>query len=199
MIFSSQPIDYVSPEGTNVQVYHEHIDRLVRLIYRLAVVGWDSDSKDAESADSRKLKKEDLHQMLAGYAAECELAELKLCELVYRASYGESWQTSWDADQPSVRYPDDFDVTGLLDELEAVTQGLALELGESATKALKKQAVPRLLPNLPQPLMAKIEKEIDAMKVETAADRERELMAMRFGGGDPAEELAPQVEDEAHG
>jgi hypothetical protein len=190
VVFSSQPIQYVSPEGTNVEVYHEHIDRLVRLIYRLAVVGWEGDSKDVESADSRKLKKEDLHQMLAGYAAECEAAEEAIAKLVYRAHYGDSWETQWDADQPVISYPDDFDVAGLLDELEAVTQGIALELGETATREMKKRAIPKLLPNLPQPVQQTIEEEIDALEVKTQAEKDRELMEMRFGpsaqgDGDP--------------
>jgi hypothetical protein len=191
VIFSSEPIAYVSPEGTNVQVYHEHIDRLVRLIYRLAVVGWESDSRDAESADSRKLKKEDLHQMLAGFAAECELAERRLCELVYRAAYGDQWYTQWEKDGPSISYPDDFDVTGLLDELEAVTQGLALELGETATKEMKKRAVPRLLPNLPQPTMSTIEKEIDEMEVKTQAERDAEALQIRFGDPSAVNQQTP--------
>lgn len=183
IVYSSQAIAYVSPDGVNVQVYHEHIDRLVRLIYRLAVVGWESDSRDAESAESRKLKKEDLHQMLAGYAAECETAEIRLAQLVYRANYGDKWQAQWDKDQPQISYPDDFDVSGLLDELEAVTQGIALELGETATKEMKKRAIPKLLPGLPQPTMSKIEGEIDAMEVKTADQREEALMAMRFPDG----------------
>jgi len=194
VIFSSQPIAYVSPDGTNVQVYHEHIDRLVRLIYRLAVVGWDDDSGSAESGISRKLKKEDLYQVLAGYASECEKAEKQIAQLVYRANYGDQWQTQWDADKPSINYPDDFDITGLMDELEAVTQGIALELGETATKAMKKRAVPRLLPNLPQPVQQAIDKEIDALEVKTADQKERELMEMRFGAsaqgdGDPGDPL----------
>jgi len=195
-IFSSQPINYVSPDGTNVQVYHEHIDRLVRLIYRLAVVGWEGDSRAAESGDSRKLKKEDLYQMLAAYAAECETAEIALAKLVYRAHYGPTWETQWATDQPIVSYPDDFDVSGLLDELEAVTQGIALELGETATKEMKKRAVPRLLPNLPQSVAQTIDEEISAMEFKSADQREREMMAMRFpsaqGDGDPAESQMPE-------
>lgn len=181
VLFSGEAAQYVSPEGTNVQVYHEHIDRLVRTIYRLAVVAWETDSKDAESGDSRKLKKEDLHQMLAGYADECEQAEIGIAQLVYRAHYGERWNTQWDTDKPSISYPDDFDVAGLLDELEAVTQGMALELGETATREMKKRAVPKLLPNLPQPTLSKIEKEIDAAPVQTEQDKQRELMEMQGG------------------
>ncbi|MCC7464497.1 MAG: hypothetical protein IT480_18790, partial [Gammaproteobacteria bacterium] len=101
------------------------------------------------------------------------------------------WEAQWEKDQPSISYPDDFDVTGLLDELEAVTQGIALELGETATKELKKRVIPRLLPNLPQPTMSAIETEISEMEVKTAAQQEKELMEMRFG--------APAVDPMAQG
>jgi hypothetical protein len=138
--------------------------------------------------------------MLAGYAAECEAAEVSLAKLVYRAHYGERWQAQWDADQPIISYPDDFDVAGLLDELEAVTQGIALELGETATKEMKKRAVPKLLPNLPQSVADTIEKEIAAMEFKSADQREREMMAMRFpsaqGDGDPGDPGEPPMRDE---
>lgn len=195
VLFSSLPADYVSPEGTNVEVYHEHIDRLVRTIYRLAVVDWQSDSKDVESADSRQIKREDLQAMLAGYASECEQAEVGIARLVYRAHYGETWQTQWDADQPSIKYPTTFDVSGLLDEIEAVTAGIALELGETATREMKKRAVPRLLPDLPQSVLTEIEKEIDALEVVTAADKEREMLQMTLAASAPAEE--PTMEEVA--
>lgn len=181
VIFSSQPIDYVSPDGTNVQVYHEHIDRLVRLIYRLAVVGWEGDSKQTESGDSRKLKKEDLHQMLAGYAAECQNAEIQMAKLVYRANFGDNWYAQWEADKPSISYPDTFDVTDLLTELETVTQGIALELGETATKEMKKAVARKLLPNLPQPTQAQVDKEIAEAKVLTAQEQQQQLIEARFG------------------
>lgn len=176
-------------------MYHEHIDRLVRTIYRLAVVDWQSDSKDVESADSRQIKREDLQAMLAGYASECEQAEVGIARLVYRAHYGETWQTQWDADQPSIKYPTTFDVSGLLDEIEAVTAGIALELGETATREMKKRAVPRLLPDLPQSVLTEIEKEIDALEVVTAADKEREMLQMTLAASAPAEE--PTMEEVA--
>jgi hypothetical protein len=205
VLFSSQAADYVSPEGTNVQMYHEHIDRLVRTIYRLAVVGWEADSRDAEAADSRKLKSADLHAMLSGYAAECQQAEVAVAEFVYRAAYGEQWEAVWENEKPTISYPDNFDVTGLLDEIEAVTQALALELGETATKEAKKRIIPLVLPDLSQPMQAKIEEEIDALEVKTQAQQERELMEMRFGAvmqpqpqgdGDPRDPQMPDPSDE---
>jgi hypothetical protein len=185
VLFSVEAANFISPQDTNVAAYHEHIDRLIRTIYRLATVAWESDSRDAEAADSRKLKKEDLHQMLAGYAAECEDTEIQIAKLVYRAHFGEQWQTQWDKDQPSISYPDDFDVESLTEMLENATAAQALELGETATKELKKRVATHLLPGLSQPLAQKIEEEIEALEVKTAAEQEMELMQARFGGMPP--------------
>lgn len=196
ILFSSQPADFISPPDTNVAAYHEHIDRLVRTIYRLSVIAWESDSRDAESADSRKLKKEDLHQMLAGYASECEDAETQIAKLVYRAHYGARWEAQWDADGPSISYPDDFDVESLTEMLENASAAMALELGETATKELKKRVATHLLPGASQPTLQTILTEIDALQVKTAAEQEMELLQARFGG-QPPETRPPTGEEVA--
>ncbi len=183
ILFSTNAAAYIQPAGENVTVYHEHIDRLLRTIYRLAVVGWESDSRDVETAESRKLKKEDLHQMLAGYAAECEETENAIAQLVYRAHYGpEQWEAQWEKDQPSVAYPDEFDVSGLTEMLEEATAGLALEIGETATKELKKRVAHKLLPGLSEAQQQTIDKEIDALEVKTAAEQEMETLEATFQG-----------------
>ena len=181
ILFTTEPAQFIQPEEGNVTVYHEHMDRLLRTIYRLAVVGWENDSRDVETAESRKLKKEDLYQMLAGYAAECEEAEIKIAELVYRAHYGvDKWEAQWEKDQPQIAYPDDFDVDSLTDALEQATAALALELGETATKELKKRVAHKLLPGMPAAKEQEIDEEIDALEVKSAAEIEREALEMGF-------------------
>ncbi len=180
ILFSTLPAAYISPEGTNVEAYHEHLDRLERKIFRLAVVAWEGDSKNVESAESRTLKKEDLHQMLAGYASECELAETEICKLVYRAHYGESWETQWENDQPTVAYPDEFDVTSLATMLENATLAMGLDLGETATKEMKKRVASELLSGATQSTLEQVEKEIDTAEVQSAQEKEREAMQMQF-------------------
>jgi hypothetical protein len=180
VLFSTLPAAYISPEGTNVEAYHEHIDRLVRTIYRLAVIAWESDSKNVESAESRQLKKEDLHQMLAAYAAECEDTETQIAKLVYRAHYGDSWETQWEADQPTIAYPDEFDITLLTQMIEDATAAMALELGETATKEMKKRVASELLSGASQATLEQVEKEIQALEVKTAEDLQRESMEMTF-------------------
>jgi hypothetical protein len=190
ILMTTNPSAFISPEGTNVEAYHNHIDRLIRTIYRLAVVAWEGDSKDAESADARRIKKEDLHQMLSGYAAECEETEIALARLVYRAHYGEAWEKQWENDQPVIAYPDSFDVTSLTEKLEEAAAALALELGETATKELKKRLVPELLPGASQPVQQAIEEEIDAMDVKTEQEKQQELLETRFAMQPPPGEAA---------
>lgn len=180
ILFSTNPAGYISPEGANVEAYHEHIDRLIRTIYRLAVVNWETDSREVESAEARKLKQEDLHQMLAGYATECETTEMQLARLVYRAFYGDRWEEQWDKDEPSVAYPDDFDVASLTEMLENATAAMALELGETATKQLKKRIANEMLNGEAKPVLQAIEEEIDQMDVKTAADQEKEMLQMQL-------------------
>jgi hypothetical protein len=192
ILFSTHPADFISPKDTNVNAYHEHIDRLVRTIYRLAVVAWESDSKDAETAESRQLKKEDLHQMLAGFAAECEVAERQLAELVYRGAYGDGWQKQWDADGPVINYPDSFDVTMLADKLEEAAAAFSLELGETATRQMKKRLVPELLPGLTQEEQKQIETEIDAVPVQSEQEKQAELLEMKFAAQGPPMGGPPQ-------
>jgi hypothetical protein len=133
-----------------------------------------------ESADSRKLKKEDLHQMLAGYAEECQDAEMQIARLVYRAQYGESWETQWDKDKPSVAYPDEFDVTALSELIEDTTAALALELGDTATRELKKRVATKMLAGVAEPILDKVEDEISTMEIKTEQEKQLEIMETRF-------------------
>ncbi len=180
VLFSSNAAAYISPDGTNVEAYHEHIDRLIRTIYRLAVIAWEGDSKDVESAESRQLKKEDLHQMLASYAGECEEAEKQIAQLVYRAHFGQSWETQWEKDQPTIAYPDKFDITSLTAMLEDATMALALELGETATKELKKRVASELLDGASTATLEQVEKEIDALEVKTVEQAAAETQQAQF-------------------
>jgi hypothetical protein len=85
-------------------------------------------------------------------------------------------------------------VESLTEMLENATAAQALELGETATKELKKRVATHLLPGLSQPLAQKIQEEIEALEVKTAAEQEMELMQARFGG-QPPENVPPGAAD----
>lgn len=185
ILFTSQPADYISAEGSNVEVYHAHIDRLIRTIYRLAVLPWESDSRDAESGDSRRIKREDLNQQLAGFADELQRVDERVTDLIYQATYGAAWDRWRERDGLKNRWPDTFEVTPLEELLKQFTDAIRLELGETATKEAKKRAVRAALPDLTPQMLALIDDEIAASEVLTEADRRQQQLdasIKRFAG-----------------
>ena len=196
VMFSTHPANYLSPDGTNAQIYHEHMDRLARMIYRLASAPWDGDSKDAESADSRRMKQSETTNVLAKYASELQQAELAITELVYRAQYGpDRWQKQWDAEQPSVAYSADFAPPDVEAIATAAAEVIGLDLGPTATKELKKRIVRSVLQDADQELLKAIDTEIDAQEIKTAEEKRQDMLATmtaRAGQGDGGEDNQSQ-------
>lgn len=187
VLFSTEAAQFISPQDTNVAAYHEHIDRLGRMIYRLAAVPWEADSRDSESEGSRKLKRADMHAALTRYMGEIQRADDRLVELGYRAFYGaEGWEKRRDADEPSTSYSTEFEVPDPEAVISKVAEAVSLDLGETATKELKKQTVKELLPQVNEDTMKKIQEEIDAQKILSEDEKRKEMLeasAMRMGAG----------------
>jgi hypothetical protein len=178
VLFSTQPAQYVTPEGTNVEVYHEHIDRLVRMIYRLASCPWESDSKDAEAEGSMQLKRQDMQNTLKKYAGELQRADDRLTELFYRAMHGEKgWQRVRDKDGLSVAYPDTFEVPDFEQVAKEATALIGIEPGETASKEIKKRVTFAYLNDIDADMRQQISAEIEAVKVETEAEKRDALLA----------------------
>lgn len=185
LLFTPGPAQILSADAGNVQVYHEHMDRLIRLIYRISVVAWESDSRDAESADSRRIKREDLNQQLAAYADECRRVDQVVTDLVYRAAYGDAWETWRKRDGLTIAWPQKFDVTPLTDLVQQFAEAIGLELGETATQQIKKRAARAILPDVGPEAAHQIDQEIEAMPVVTEEQRRQdqlEAMTARFAG-----------------
>lgn len=177
VLFSTNPASFISPQADNVQAYHEHIDRLTRMIYRLAATPWDGDSRDAESADSRKLKRQDMQNVLVKYAGELQRSEMAVLDLVYRALYGpERAQTMREQDGARVAYPTTFEVPDLEVVADRAKALIALEPGETATKELKRRTVRAALPNLSQSMLEAIDEEIDTQTILTADEKQQQLL-----------------------
>jgi hypothetical protein len=184
-LFSSLPADYISPSADNVTVYHEHMDRLARTIYRLASAPWEGDSKDVESADSRKIKRNEYEQILKTYAAELQGSEMRLLKLAYMAIEGDQWEAKWEADQPSVTYPQTFQPVDMKDVLDNAVAAIGLDLGETLMKELKKKVARKMLPDAQKGTIATIDEEIDALKYVSEEDKRQEEMdqaAKKFAG-----------------
>ena len=181
VLFTSQAAQYLSPDSGNIEAYHASMDRRIRTIYRLALLPWDTDSREAESAESRRIKREDLNQQLAGFADELQRAERKVSELVYRARYGDAWERWWENDGLTVAWPQTFDVAPLVELLDGYERATGLDLGETATKEAKKRAALALLPDVSEATRAKIHSEIEALEVKTAEEKRQEDLAVKMG------------------
>lgn len=188
VLFTGAPAGYISPDAANVTVYQAERDYLLRTIYRLSGLPWEADTRDAESADSRKLKREDLQSRLAHHAKELAYAEMGLLRRWCQWTYGTSWEREWDKMAITVRYPDRFEVTPFESLIEQATAATNLQYPPEFMAALQKRLLPQFLPDISQ-------KDLDAIagaierNVQEAARREQqreqlELEALRVGVDD---------------
>ncbi len=172
VMFTPDGAEYIQPDSTNVTVYQEERQQLLRTIYRLAAIPWESDSQDAESEGSLKLKREDMNQILAAYGDECEKTEYEIARLWFRATYPDTWQKEMDAAQVVIRYPDDFDVTPFAEILEQAQAAVSLPMGPTFMAEQCKRLVSKFIPDLPLDIAEKVNGEIDK-EAAAAAEMDR--------------------------
>jgi hypothetical protein len=203
VLFTGLAATYITADSGNVTVYQEEATQLLRTIYRLSNVPFESDSKDAESEGSMKLKREDMNQVLSSYCDEMQRTENRIIELFYRAEYGDRWEAEMEASQPEVVYPENFELVDFEQMIQRSQAALGLPLGRSKTfmAELSKRMATEFLPDLSEDLKATIEAEIEALpdpEQERKQEREANLAAMRGAfdekpgeeGEEPAEPAA---------
>lgn len=147
VIFSGPAAQFLSADAANVAAYQEERAQLLRMIYRLAGVFFESDSKDAEAEGSLKLKREDMNQRLSNYADELEQADVKIAQFWYRATYGEAWEAKWKRDGVTIQYPQTFDVTPFDVVLEQAQAAMSLGFPAEVLKAIRKRLLIKFLPD----------------------------------------------------
>lgn len=188
--FTPAAAQYLSPDSANVTIYQAEREEVRRTMFRLAGLPWEGDSRDAEAADSRRIKREDLNQTLARYADEVQTAERAIAQLFFRAHFGSRWQVEWKADTPVVSYPDTFDSEVLDDLITRAQLAMGLRLGKTAGDLIKASVVEKLLPNLDETTKNAIQAEIAAMPDPEEERRERLSMmgeALKAGAARPAD------------
>jgi hypothetical protein len=182
VMFTPNGAEYIQPDAANVTVYQVERTELLRTIYRLAAIPWESDSKDAEAEGSMKLKREDMNQVLSAYGDQCEKAEIEIAKLWFRAEYGDTWEQKWDEAEVVIRYPDAFDVTPFEEILQQVQAATTLPMGPTFMAQMCKRMIVKFMPDLPSDVQAVIEKEIDKHAKEAAeidaAMKDAELKSM---------------------
>jgi len=185
--FTPLAADYISPSAENIVAYQSEQDRVRRTMFRQAGLPYETDSRDAKSADAIRLEREDLNQTLAGYADFLEHADRQIAQLWFRATYGARGQQEWDRAQVAIAWPDTFDSEVLDDLIARVAEAISLRLGKTATDKLRLAVATKLLPEADEPTLQTIASEIEAMpdpEEERAAQR-AQMIASLTGGNTP--------------
>ena len=177
-LFSGLAAGFISPDPGNVAAYHNEITRRLRTIYRLASLSWEADSKDAEAEGSLKLKREDMHQRLSGYADELEKADYALTDLFYRATQGaEAGPTRKEKDTVQIKYPDTFDMTPFDEVIAQAEAALSLGLPAAFLKELRKRLYKKFdgMGDLPSSLVKEIDDAIDGAPDDLTPDEKAKM------------------------
>ena len=194
VLFSGLQAQMLTGDPANVQSYHDEIARVKREIYRETGVQWESDSKDAEAAQSLELKREEMTTRVAAYADECQQTEYLLVDLWYRYKYGpDQAESKREADAVAIHYPEHFAQTPFKEVLDQAAAAAALGMPTEFLKAMRKALITKFegMANLAPEELQKI---VDA--IDTAPDdptpQERMQQKMKLAeaavknGGKPA-------------
>lgn len=196
VLFSGAAAGFISADAANVAAYQTEIERVQRLVYRLAAIQWESDSKDAEAEGSLKLKREDMNQILAAYADELAIADAAVAALWYRAMHGaDAGPAKHAQDAIAISYPQQFEATpfkALLEQLEAAQ---SLGYPDIIIKELQKRCLPLFIPDMAPEQKRDFEDAIDAQEAApTPAEQMRQKMdltaAALKSGQNPAAKAA---------
>jgi hypothetical protein len=159
---------YISPDMKVPAEVRANIVQIIREIYRVAHMRYERDSLDAEAAEAIRLQFKELNEMLQGLAAELQRVEMSLARFYFAwtSATPEQAAAAFDAANVSITYPNEFFLADLRLDLDAWAQGIAMQLGETATKEIKKLAVRRIFPEATTDDLQTMEDEIDTMPAE---------------------------------
>lgn len=177
--------DYKTPDMEVPKTIRENQQWLIQEIYRMAHLRFNRDSLEAETAESIRLQHAELNEMLVGLAGELAECEKQLARFYFywTEASPEAAERAFEAAQVTIKYPEEFFLREIGDELKDWAQAIQMGLGETFTKLLKKRAVKRIDPNLDPKTLETVEKEIDALKddpMASMADQIRQNTGKRF-------------------
>ncbi len=173
-------IKYATPDQSVPGTIRENITYLVQELYRTAHIRYSRDSSLAESGESIRLQHTELNEMLQGLAHALQDVEQGMARAWFAWQYPtpELAEQAYQAAQPEANYPAEFIDGDLSADLEALAEGIRLDLGPTMTKRIKKQSVRRIDPDIPAAELKQIDAEIDAQESP-------ELPTVPLDHGDP--------------
>lgn len=176
-LFSRGPAKFIAADASNLEHYERAILALERTIYRLVGLPWEGDSKQAETAESRKLKAMDLNRLLSGMADEAERLEYAIAKAWFVAQDGpERGAENFAAAELTIEYPDEFQTQEVIDEVMELTAKLSAGMGRTANRIMRERALPVLLPDLTEAQQKDVTDELSS-EAGSAADASSQFRA----------------------
>lgn len=195
--FYKGDIKFVAPPDGPAATYADELASVERKMFRMVGLPWDNDSRDAESAESRRIKAADLNARLASLADNTEKLDYWIARMFYQAvEGGPRGLTLFDAAGITIRHPDNFDVLDMVAKAEGMKSVIDIGVGPTATRLLRASLVECALPDLDDETRAIIERELEEEASRETRQREAGvLQAERMARGD----VEPEGEGEGEG
>lgn len=165
-------IEYKTPDQSVAQTIRENLAYLVRELYRAAHVRFQTDSRQAESGEAVRLNYTELNETLQGIGKALEAAEHEIVRAYFAWTHPTkaAADAAYEAASYEAKYPDEFFSAELMVELEAWAEAIRLDLGPTMTKRIKRMAVRRIDPTIPEDELQTIDEEIEQMPDEPMTD-----------------------------
>ncbi len=175
VLFAKGEIKYVSPDMDIPEGIAKNITQIIKELFRVTHQRWQPDSLMVQSAEAIRLQYTELNEMLHGLVQSLQEVDIHLAKFYFAwtTNTPEAARAAFEASELSVEYADEFFLDDLMGELQAWQSAIAMDLGETFEKRLKKRAVRRIDPEMPPQELEKIDKEIDAL--QTAAEKEEAI------------------------
>lgn len=170
---ASNPPKYIQPDATQAKTVLDTIKSQTEEIYRLAgLLGNIGREVRTQSGVSKAYDFDRLNRVLAFAAKEMQKADR------WAAEAARAWlapdENQEKLPEDAIQYPDNFDVMGLLEELDIAFRAEELDLWSSNVEArLRQKLVDRMFPDLPQGDRDQIFSEIEERRKQREEMRQR--------------------------
>ncbi len=183
---SSRDYKWIQPDGTVAVTLEKRAEVTTREIYRVGRTEYTRASAggSAESGTARAFAFEQTNRAIADFAANVARFEEEANRLVGRME----GVSEAELEKMRIIAPDKFDVEEMARDLDDALKAIEVDLGQTALSELRKRLARRMLPNLDDETLGKIDDELDQAAEEAAqaaaAMRDAAVAAAQGVGGD---------------
>jgi hypothetical protein len=181
---SKHPPKFISPDVENLQTIWKLVIDHIKEIYRMAgLIGSSDDMYVSKSGRAAQMGFMGVNSALSEKAGKYEKFENDISHLAY-------WQLGEQIeDYKGVKYPDSFDITALLDEIESSFKIMERNMSPTLNKTIMVNIARRAVPQAPEEIRELIEKEIESGDGIVLPIKSVEASSEEDGSGNPNSNL----------